>query len=82
MRLDKFLKNSRIIKRRTVANEMASKGRVLINGRVGKPGSEVREGDVLEIAFGQGTTRIRVLSLRDNPRKDDAGELYELLDRE
>lgn len=79
MRLDKFLKVSRVIKRRTVANEMASQGRVSVNDRVAKPGTEVNEGDILELRFGQGVTRLRILKLRESVRKDEAEEIYELL---
>lgn len=80
MRIDKFLKVSRIIKRRTVASEMAQAGRVSINGKVVKPAAEVKPGDVVEIGFGQGKTRIRVKELRPVVRKEEAVELYELLE--
>lgn len=80
MRLDKFLKVSRVIKRRTVANEVCDAGRVLINGRVAKPSAEVRPGDLLEIAFGSGKSRIRVLAVKETVRKDEAGSLYEILE--
>lgn len=79
MRLDKFLKVSRVIKRRTVANEMASQGRVNVNGRVAKPGTDVKAGDELELRFGQGVTRLRILQLRESVRKDEAEEMYEIL---
>ena len=82
MRLDKFLKVSRIIKRRTVANEVAQAGRVTVNGRTAKPGTTVKVGDVLTIRFGQGPTHLRILALRDNVRKEEAADLYELLDEE
>lgn len=80
MRLDKFLKVSRVVKRRTVANEMASKGRVSVNGRVAKAGTDIKEGDILELSFGEGMTRLRVKQVRDQVRKDEAEEMYEILD--
>lgn len=79
MRLDKFLKVSRIIKRRTVANEACDSGRVSVNGRTAKAGLEVKPGDIIEIAFGSNTTRIEVLSVQESIRKDDAGSMYKSL---
>lgn len=79
MRLDKYLKVSRIIKRRTVAKEASEGGRVTINGKAAKPSSEVREGDVLEIRFGEKLARYRVLSVAEVVRKNEAGMMYELL---
>lgn len=79
MRLDKFLKVSRIIKRRTLANEVCAAGRVTVNGRQAKPGSEVKPEDIVEIGFGNGTTRIKILKLQETVRKDEATELYEIL---
>ena len=79
MRLDKFLKVSRLIKRRTVANEISTAGRVQVNGRTAKPGTEVKPGDVLEIRFGTGATRVRILDLRETVRKNEAEQLYEIL---
>ena len=80
MRIDKFLKASRIIKRRTVASEMAQAGRVSVNGNRAKPATVVKPGDIVEIGFGQGKTRIRVKELRPTVRKEEAVELYELLE--
>ena len=80
MRIDKFLKVSRVIKRRTVANEICASGRVLINGKQAKPGTEVREGDIVEIRFGSGTSRFRVLTVRETVRKNEAADLFEILD--
>jgi ribosomal 50S subunit-recycling heat shock protein len=80
MRIDKFLKVSRVIKRRTVANEICSSGRVMINGKQVKPGAEVCEGDLVEIRFGSGTSRFRVLSVREIVRKNEAADMYEILD--
>lgn len=79
MRLDKFLKVSRVIKRRTVANDVCSAGRVEINGRPAKPGAEVKAGDILEIAFGTGKTRIRILDIRETVKKESAATMYEIL---
>ena len=79
MRLDKFLKVSRLIKRRTVANEICTAGRVRVNERAAKPGTEVKPGDILEIGFGTGATRVKVLAIRETVRKDEADSLYEIL---
>ncbi|MBN1891312.1 MAG: RNA-binding S4 domain-containing protein [Clostridiales bacterium] len=79
MRIDKFLKVSRIIKRRTVANEVCAAGRVRVNGRPAKPSTEVAEGDRIEITFGNGVSSLRVLSVKDTIRKADAQEMYEIL---
>lgn len=76
MRLDKYLKVSRIIKRRTVANEACDAGRVLVNDKVAKAGLEVKEGDIIEIRFGNNTTRVQVLSVKESVRKEDAGLMY------
>ncbi|MBO4473793.1 MAG: RNA-binding S4 domain-containing protein [Clostridiales bacterium] len=80
MRIDKYLKVSRVVKRRTVANEVCSAGRVLINDKVVKPGAEVKVGDIVTIRFGNGETRFRVLAIRETVRKEEAGEMYELLE--
>lgn len=82
MRLDKFLKVSRIIKRRTVANEACGGGRVSLNGKVAKPGAEVKEGDVLEIRFGSRVGRYRILSVRETVRKEGAQDMYEVLEED
>ncbi|HIU19899.1 MAG TPA: RNA-binding S4 domain-containing protein [Candidatus Limiplasma stercoravium] len=79
MRLDKYLKVSRIIKRRTVANEACAGGRVTLNGKVAKPGAEVREGDVMEIRFGNRVGRYRIVSIRETVRKEGAQDMYEVL---
>ena len=80
MRIDKFLKVSRIIKRRTVAKEACEKDRVSLNGRVCKAGAEAREGDVIEVRFGERVFKARVLSLKESVRKEDAPEMYEVID--
>ena len=82
MRLDKFLKVSRIVKRRTVANEMTSKGRVHINERPAKAGTQVKKGDRITIRFGYGTTTIEVLDIADNVRKAEAESLYRIIKKE
>ena len=79
MRLDKYLKVSRLIKRRTVANEACDAGRVSVNGRTVKASYEVKPGDVMEIQFGARTVRLRVLLVADNVGKADAGAMYEEL---
>ncbi len=79
MRLDKFLKVSRIIKRRTVANEACDESLVLANGRRAKASYDVKVGDILEITFGNRTTRLKVLSVNDHVGKAEAAEMYEIL---
>ena len=79
MRLDKYLKNSRIIKRRTIAKEACEQGRVEVNGRIAKPGLELKTGDEIQITFGSNILRVRVVSMPDNVRKDDAQSMYEVL---
>ena len=79
MRLDKYLKVSRLIKRRTVANEACDAGRVTINGKAAKAGSQVKIGDVLEISFGDKTVKAEVLSLQEAVRKDEAAEMFRYL---
>lgn len=76
MRLDKFLKVSRIIKRRTVANEACDGGRVSLNGKTAKAGSEVKPGDIIEVAFGQRSLKVEVLSVSENAAKADAPAMY------
>ncbi len=76
MRLDKWLKVSRLIKRRTVAQEACDAGRVSVNGRTAKPSAEVRPGDTVEISFGSKTLRAEVLSVQEAVRKDDAAAMY------
>ena len=79
MRLDKYLKVSRIIKRRTVANEACDAARVTINGRPAKASAQVKEGDVLEIMFGNNPLKIEVLSVKETVKKDEAKEMYKVL---
>ena len=80
MRLDKYLKVSRIIKRRTVANDACDADHVTVNGRPAKASYDVKEGDILEIMFGQRTLKVRVLSVREFTSKADASGLYEVLE--
>ena len=76
MRLDKFLKVSRLIKRRTVANEACDAGRVLINERPAKASAQVKAGDVLEIQFGSKAVKVEVLNVQETVKKEEAQELY------
>lgn len=82
MRLDKFLKVSRIIKRRTVANDACSGGRVSLNGRSAKPGAEVKAGDTVEIRFGNRTGKYRILDIKETVRKEGAADLYEVIEED
>lgn len=79
MRLDKFLKVSRLIKRRTVANEACDAGRVLVNGAVAKASAKVKPGDVIEIQFGTRNVKVEVLDIRDTTKKEEAKELFKYL---
>ncbi len=79
MRLDKFLKVSRLIKRRTVANEACDAGRVSVNGKVAKASTNVKAGDVIEIAFGTKAVKAEVLDVQDTSRKEEARELFRYL---
>ena len=76
MRLDKFLKVSRLIKRRTVANEACDAGRVLVNDKPAKASSNVKEGDVITIQFGNKDVKVEVLDVQETVKKDEAKELY------
>ncbi len=78
MRLDKFLKIARVIKRRTVANEVADKGRVSVNGKTVKPSYEVKVGDICEIVFGDKVSKFEIVNIPDNPGKI-VGELIKIL---
>ena len=79
MRLDKYLKVSRIIKRRTVANEACSGGRVTLNGKVAKPGAEVSVGDIMTIRFGDKLGQYEILSIAETVRKDSASAMYRII---
>lgn len=80
MRIDKFLKVSRLVKRRTVAKEMAEKGRIKVNDRVVKSSYDVKLGDIIEITYGQRVVKARVLDIKETTKKAEASELYELID--
>ena len=79
MRLDKYLKVSRLIKRRTVANEACDAGRVLVNDRPAKASVNVKAGDIIEIQFGTSSVKVEVLDVQETVRKDDAKEIYRYL---
>ncbi|BFH65896.1 MULTISPECIES: RNA-binding S4 domain-containing protein [Paenibacillus] len=82
MRVDKFLKVSRLIKRRTVAKDVSDQGRVLINGREAKPSSTVKIGDEITVQFGQKLVTVKVERLAETTRKDEAASLYSLVKEE
>ena len=79
MRLDKYLKVSRLVKRRTVANEACDAGRVSVNGKPAKASVNVKVGDIIEIAFGTKTVKVRVLDLLDTTKKEQAKDLFEYI---
>lgn len=79
MRLDKYLKVSRLIKRRTVANEACDASKVTVNGRPAKASYDVKVGDVIEIAFGQRTVKVEVLTVNETVKKEDAAAMYKEL---
>ena len=80
MRLDKYLKVSHIIKRRTVAKEAAQKDKIRINGKDAKPSSSVNEGDIIEISYSSKTLKVKVLSINEFTAKKDASEMYEIIE--
>lgn len=79
MRLDKFLKVSRLIKRRTVANEACDAGRVKVNGSVAKASVKVKPGDIIEIQFGTKTVKVEVLDIQETTKKEEAKDLFKYL---
>lgn len=79
MRLDKYLKVSRLIKRRTAANEVCDAKHVTVNGKIARASYDVKVGDVIEISMGQNVTRARVLNVAETVRKEDAAAMYEIL---
>ena len=81
MRLDKYLKVSRLIKRRTVAAEACDGGRVSVNGKVAKPGHDVKENDVIEISFGEKKVKVKVIELKEHVLKAGAADMYEVLEQ-
>ncbi|MBQ3376607.1 MAG: RNA-binding S4 domain-containing protein [Erysipelotrichaceae bacterium] len=80
MRLDKFLKVARILKRRTVSKELAANQRVIVNGKIAKPSTDIKPGDVIEVIFGLRSLTVRVLDVRDVVRKNEASDLYEVIE--
>ncbi|TCS80156.1 RNA-binding S4 domain-containing protein [Tepidibacillus fermentans] len=82
MRLDKFLKVSRLIKRRTLAKEVSDQGRIQINGNVAKASSNVKEGDLIRIQFGQKIMIVKVKQLLESSKKENAVEMYEIISEE
>lgn len=80
MRIDKFLKVSRLVKRRTVAKEMADKGRIKVDGRVVKSSYDVKLGDIIEVGYGTRQVKAKVLDIRETTKKAEASDLYELVD--
>lgn len=79
MRIDKYLKVSRLIKRRTIANEACTAGRVLVNGKPVKASADVSVGDVIEILFGTKSVKVEILDIQDTSKKDEAKELFKYL---
>ncbi|MBS1399520.1 MAG: RNA-binding S4 domain-containing protein [Firmicutes bacterium] len=79
MRIDKFLKVSRILKRRTVAQEACGEDKVLINGKTAKPSAPVKIGDVVEVLYASGSLKFRVLNVKETVKKDEAASLYEVI---
>ena len=79
MRLDKYLKVSRLIKRRTIANEACDAGRVMVNEKVAKASQEVKPGDVIEIGFGNKAVRAEVLEIKETTKKDEAKDMFRYL---
>ena len=80
MRLDKFLKVARILKRRTVSKELAANQRVIVNGRIAKPSTDIKAGDIIEVILGQRSLTVRVLEVKDIVRKNEASDLYEVVE--
>lgn len=79
MRIDKFLKVSRILKRRTVAQEACGEDKVLINGKAAKAGSKIKIGDIVEVLYSTGSLKFRVLNIKETVKKEDASSLYEVI---
>ena len=80
MRLDKYLKVSRIIKRRTIANEACDAGRVMVNGRVARASLDIQVNDIIEISFGTKNVKVQVLNVAETVRKDDAALMYKIIE--
>ena len=82
MRLDKYLKVSRIIKRRTVAKEVCESGRILINDKVAKPSTPIKEGDIIQIAFANRILKAQIINIAEHVKKEDAKEMYVIIEGE
>ncbi len=82
MRLDKYLKVSRIIKRRTVAKEVCESGRITINNKVAKPSTKIKEGDIIEITFANRKLKAQIVNIAEHVRKEDAKEMYIIIEGE
>ena len=80
MRLDKFLKVSRLIKRRTVAKDASNDEKILVNGKIAKPSKEINEGDIIEVNYYKTTLKVKVLKIINSSKKDDSNEMYEVLE--
>ena len=80
MRIDKFLKVSRILKRRTLAQEATNGGRVKVNGKVVKPAHQLKVGDIIELGFNSGTIKLKVLELRETAKKEQAEQMYQVIE--
>ena len=80
MRLDKFLKVSRLIKRRTVAKDASLDEKILVNGKISKPSKEIKEGDIIEVNYYKTTLKVKVLKIINSSKKDDANEMYEVIE--
>lgn len=79
MRIDKFLKISRIMKRRTIANQACDGGRIKVNGRIVKPSYQVKQGDKVELGFNSGTVVLKILNVKETVRKEETDSLYEII---
>lgn len=79
MRLDKYLKVSRLIKRRTIANEACDSQHISVNGKIAKASYDVKEGDIIQISFGEKTLRVKVVSVKEHVTKNEASEMYQAL---
>lgn len=82
MRLDKYLKVSRIIKRRTVAKEISESGRILINDKVAKPSTQVKEGDIIQVAFANRILKAEIINIAEHVKKENAKEMYIIIEGE
>ena len=80
MRIDKFLKNSRLIKRRTVSKAACNSGRIAVNGQVAKAGTQIKEGDIIMLSMGGSTQKVKVLATPEHVRKEDAENLYSVIE--